>query len=78
MDELTLKIGLFHHEFNDEVDVLQSWKLREFTKKFDESLISWYWSGFKAHSGPDLVRIGTKSGPDLVLFWPILVLFDKW
>ena len=36
MDGLTLKIGLFHHEFNDEKDVLQSWKLREFTKKADE------------------------------------------
>ena len=53
MDELTLKIGLFHHEFNDKVDVLQSGKLREFSKKFDKSLILWYWPGFKANLGPD-------------------------
>ena len=61
MDEFTLKIGLFHHEFNDKVDVLQSGKLREFSKKFDKSLILWYWSGFKANLGPDLVRIGPKK-----------------
>ena len=75
MDEFTLKIGLFHHEFNDEVDVLQRWKPREFTRKSGKSLISWYWSGFKAHSGPDLVRIGNKKwsrfGPILINFGPI-------
>ena len=61
MDELTLKIGLFHHEFNDEVDVLQSWKCREFSENTGKSLILRYWSGFKAYFGPDLVRIGTKK-----------------
>ena len=39
MEELTLKIGLFHHEFNDEVDVLQSWKCREFSENTGKSLI---------------------------------------
>ena len=75
MDELTLKIGLFHHEFNDKVDVLQSGKLREFSKKFAKSLILWYWSGFKAHLGPDLVQIGSKNwsgfGPILTNLSPI-------
>ena len=75
MDELTLKIGLFHYEFNDEVDNLQSRKIREVSKKSDESLILWYWSGFKAHLGPDLVRIGPKKwsgiGPILTNLSPI-------
>ena len=73
MDELTLKIGLFHYEFNDEVDNLQSRK--KVSKKSDESLILWYWSGFKAHLGPDLVRIGPKKwsgfGPILINLSPI-------
>ena len=62
MEELTLKIGLFHHKFNYEVDVLQRW-----TEIFKEiRMILWYWSGFKAQvriwSGLEL-----KSGPDLAL-----------
>ena len=61
MDELTLKIGPFHHEFNNEVDVLQSGKLREVSKKSDKSQILWYLSGFKVHLGPDLVRISPKK-----------------
>ena len=73
MEELTLKIGLFHHEFNDELNVLQSWKLWEFSKKSDKSLILWYWSGFKADSGQDLVRIGTKKHSR---FGPILINLD--
>ena len=62
MEELTLKIGLFHQEFNDEGDFFA--KLKSV-----KSLILWYWSGFKAHSGPDLVQIGTKkwSGFDPIL-----------
>ena len=75
MEELTLKIGLFHHEFNDEVDVLQSWKCREFSENTGKSLILRYWSGFKAYFGPDLVRIGTKKwsgiGPILINLGPI-------
>ena len=75
MEELTLKIGLFHHEFNDEVDVLQSWKCREFSENTGKSLILRYWSGFKAYFGPDLVRIDTKKwsgiGPILINLGPI-------
>ena len=75
MEELTQKIGPFHHEVNDELDVLQIWKRREFSKKSGICLILWYWSGFKAHSGPDLVRIGTKKwsgfGPILINLGPI-------
>ena len=75
MDELSLKIGLFHYEFNDEVDNLQSRKIREVSKKSDESLILWYWSGFKANLGPDLIWIGPKKwsgiGPILTNLSPI-------
>ena len=75
MEELTLKIGLFHHEFNDEVDVLQSWKCQEFSENTGKSLILRYWYGFKAYFGPDLVRIGTKKwsgiGPILNNLGPI-------
>ena len=70
-----LKIDFFHHEFNDKVDVLQSGKVREFSKKYDKSLILWYWSGFMANLGPDLVRIGPKKwsgiGPILTNLSPI-------
>ena len=74
-EELTLKIGLFYHEFNDEVDDLQSWKRRDFSKKSGKSLILWYWSGFKIYLGPGLVQIGTKKwsrfGPILINVGPI-------
>jgi len=75
MEELTLKIDLFHHGFNDEVDVLQSWKCLIFSENTGKSLILRYWSGFKAYFGPDLVRIGTKkwsgTGPILIKLSPI-------
>ena len=85
MEDLTPKIGPFHHEFNDELDILQSWKRREFFKKSGKRLILLYWSGFKAHSGPDLVWIGPKKwsrfGPILINLGPIwqvvaLLLYD--
>ena len=70
-----LKIVLFHHQFNGEVDVLQRLKRREFSWKSGKSMILWYWSGFKVHSGLDLVRIGTKKwsgfGPILINLGPI-------
>ena len=75
MEELTLKSGLFQHKFNNEVDVLECWKRQEFSKKSGKSMILWYWSGFKVHSGLDLVRIGTKKwsgfGPILINLRPI-------
>ena len=74
MEELTLKIGPFQHELGDEVYVSQSSKRREFSKKSGKCLILWYWSGFKTHSGPDLVRIGTRKwsgfGPFLINLGP--------
>ena len=75
MEKLMLKIVLFHHQFNGEVDVLQRWKRREFSWKSGKSMILWYWSGFKVHSGLDLVQIGTKKwsgfGPILINLGPI-------
>ena len=50
MEELTLEIGPLHHEFNDEVVVLKSWKHRECSKKSDKS-------------GPDLVLFRTILVP---------------
>ena len=32
MDEFTMKIGLFHHEFNDKVDVVNSENVEYFQK----------------------------------------------
>ena len=44
-------------------------------ENLQKSLISWYWSGFKANSGLDLVRTGTKKwsvfGPILINLGPI-------
>ena len=44
-------------------------------ENLQKSLISWYWSGFRANSGLDLVRIGTKKwsvfGPILINLGPI-------
>ena len=72
MDEFMLKIGLF-------LSWIEWWsrcvlKLKT-SKIYKKSLISWYWSGFKANSSLDLVRIGTKKwsvfGPILINLGPI-------
>ena len=49
MEELTLKIGLFCHEYNDEVDVC----VAENVENFQKSLVKLWFYG----NGPDLGHI---------------------
>ena len=70
-----MKICLFEHAFNDAMNVMQGSKSQEFSLKAGKYPIPWYWSGFGAHLGPDLVRFFIEKwsvfGPILVNLGPI-------